>query len=100
MPAFSHPFAARLPFALVFAPALTLQVDLVGNIVAVITGFAGIGSIAVAIVGCLSRPLGPVLRIPSAAASVCLLFQGWISAALSIAVVFLDRRGAPQPEKV
>lgn len=93
-----------LPFAFVFAPALTLQADLLGNIAAVITGFAGIGAIAVAVIGCLSRPLGPVLRILSGAAGGCLLFQGWISAAIGftllISVVLLDRRGAPQPEKV
>ncbi len=87
-----------LPFALVFAPALSLQGELVDNFVAVVTSFAGIGAIAVAVAGCLSAPLPVALRILAGIAGACLLFQGWISALIGILlfglVVLLDRQSA------
>ena len=85
-----------LPFAIVYAPALMLQADLVGNVVAVITSFAGIGAVAVAVVGCLGKPLAWPWRMVAALAGGCLLFQGWLSAAIGIALMGLvylrDRR--------
>ena len=93
-----------LPFAIVFAPALTMQGTLIENGVAVVTSFAGIGAVAVAVIGCMSRPLGPVMRVAAGAAGACLLFQGWLTAALGVvllATVFvLDRRGTSQMQKV
>lgn len=46
-----------LLFAFVFAPSLTLHGGLVGNAMAAIIGFAGIGAVAVAVVVCLTHRL-------------------------------------------
>lgn len=85
-----------LPFAFVFAPSLTLHGGLVENIMAVITGFAGIAAVAVGIIGCLSHRLSPLMRGVALIAGGCLLFQGWGSAVVGcalMAVVFVaDRR--------
>lgn len=93
-----------LPFAFVFAPALTLQGGLVDNLAAIVTGFAGIGAVAVAVIGCLSRPLGPVPRLLAGLAGGCLLFQGWATAALGLcliaAVIVLDRRAPSHVQRI
>ena len=85
-----------LPFAFVLAPTLTLQGDLAANVMAVVTGFAGIGAVAVAVVGCLTHRLTLPLRAMALVAGGCLLFQGWISAligcALMAVVIAADRR--------
>jgi TRAP transporter 4TM/12TM fusion protein len=85
-----------LPFAFVFAPSLTMQGGLVENAMAAVTGFAGIGAVAVAIIGCLTHRLSPMMRVVALVAGGCLLFQGWISALIGCAlmtVVFAaDRR--------
>jgi len=91
-----------LPFAFVLGPALTLHGDLLANTMAVVTGFAGIAAVAVAVVGCLGRPLTMPLRALAFLAGLCLLFQGVLSAligaALMAVVVVLDRRARP-PER-
>lgn len=85
-----------LPFAFVLAPALTLHAGLGANLMAVVTGLAGIGAVAVGIVGCLTGRLSWPLRALALAAGLCLLFQGWVSAAIGCAlmalVVAADRR--------
>lgn len=85
-----------LPFAFVLAPALTLHGGLVENTLAVITGFAGIGAVAVGVVGCLKHALSPLLRVMALVAGGCLLFQGIVTAligcALMAAVYVLDSR--------
>lgn len=85
-----------LPFAFVFAPALTLHGGWVENTMAVVTAFAGIGAVAVGIVGCLSHRLNWPLRGLALAAGLSLLFQGLASAlagaALMAVVVLADRR--------
>lgn len=85
-----------LPFAFVFAPSLTMHGGLVENAMAVVTSFAGIGAVAVGVIGCLSKPLPLPLRVMAGVAGGCLLFQGYVSALIGIglmAVVFLmDRR--------
>lgn len=93
-----------LPFAIVYAPALTMQGNTMENIVAVLTSFAGIGAVAVAVVGCLKHPLPPVLRLAAGIAGGCLLFQGWLTAVIGVVlmagVYTMDRRNSPQLQKV
>ncbi|MEM9394375.1 MAG: TRAP transporter fused permease subunit [Pseudomonadota bacterium] len=92
-----------LPFAFVFAPALTLQGTAIENTAAVVTSFAGIGAVAVAVIGCISRPLGPALRVLAMVAGGCLLFQGWLTAALGVLfisiVILFDRRSGAQLQR-
>lgn len=76
-----------LPFAIVYAPGLTLQAGLIDNLAAVVTSFAGIGAFAVAVIGCLTNPLPWSARILAAAAGGCLLFQGWVTAVVGIALL-------------
>jgi len=88
-----------LPFAIVYAPALTLQAGLVDNLMAIITGFAGIAAVAVAVIGCLTRPLPVLWRVLAGVAGGCLLFQGWLTAAIGLAlmagVILRDRQLQP-----
>lgn len=85
-----------LPFAFVLAPALTLHGNLLENLLAVITGVAGIGAVAVGVVGCLKTPLSWPLRVLALVAGFGFLFQGLLTALISsvlIAIVLLaDRR--------
>ncbi|MEO9528723.1 TRAP transporter fused permease subunit [Roseibium sp.] len=71
-----------LPFAFVFGPGLLLQADSVANLMAVVTGVAGIGAVAAGVVGCLFSPLTPVNRLIVLAAGLCLLVQSWPTAAI------------------
>lgn len=92
-----------LPFALVFAPALMLHGGVVDNVMAVITSFAGIGAIAVAVIGCVKHPLSTPMRVAAGLAGGCLLFQGWLSALIGIVIMTLvilgDRNGVLQPKE-
>ena len=93
-----------LPFAFVFAPSLTLHGNAIENVMAVVTGFAGIAAVAIGLVGCVSKPLTWPLRIVALVSGGCLLFQGWGSAliggVLLAAVVIADRRHAMQTKEV
>lgn len=84
-----------LPFAFVYGPGLLMNASLVANAAAVVTAAIGTFAIAVAIIGTLSRPLSASARALAAAAGLCLLFQGWLSAVIGIllflAVVAIDR---------
>jgi TRAP-type uncharacterized transport system fused permease subunit len=64
-----------LPFAFIFGPGLLLQAGLANNIIAVVTGFAGIFAVAVAVSGTLGRRLGWPARIVAGASGLGLLFQ-------------------------
>ncbi|MFV2033858.1 MAG: TRAP transporter permease [Halocynthiibacter sp.] len=75
-----------LPFAFVFAPGLLLQSDLIGNTLAVLSGFAGITAIAVAVIGCLFQPLGIPARAVAAAAGFLLIFQGLVAIVIGAAL--------------
>lgn len=75
-----------LPFAFVYGPGLLMGGTVLENTLAVITAGLGTFAIAVAIIGCLQAPLPPAWRAVAAAAGLCLLFQGWISAAIGIAL--------------
>lgn len=92
-----------LPFAFVFAPSLTMHGGALDNIMAVITSFAGIGAVAVAVIGCLTKPLSLPLRAMAGVAGGCLLFQGYLSALIGLAlmavVIVMDRRLASQQPK-
>ncbi|MDB2384142.1 TRAP transporter fused permease subunit [bacterium] len=88
-----------LPFAFVFGPGLLMQGTLVDNAAAIVTSAIGIVAIGAAIIGCFTKPLSPQLRVLAAAAGLCLLFQGWISAAIGLvlfaALFALDRAQKP-----
>lgn len=76
-----------LPFAFCFGPGLLLQGTAIDNITAIVTGFAGVGAVAVAVIGCMLTPLSWPLRIAAFIAGLCLLFQGPITAVVG-AVIF------------
>ncbi|WP_299616646.1 TRAP transporter fused permease subunit [Pelagibius sp.] len=84
-----------LPFAFCFGPGLLLQGSLVENVVAVITGTAGTFAVAVAVIGCLNRPLDLWLRGLVFSGGALLLFQEiWsslIGAALLIGLLAIGR---------
>jgi TRAP transporter 4TM/12TM fusion protein len=84
-----------LPFAFVYGPGLLMGGTLIENALAIVTAALGTFAIGVAIIGNLNGRLPPPVRLIAAAAGLCLLFQGLISAAIGLAlfvlVVFLDR---------
>jgi TRAP transporter 4TM/12TM fusion protein len=84
-----------LPFAFVYGPGLLMGASWMMNVVAIVTAAVGTFAIAVAIIGTLTRPLSASIRVLSATAGLCLLFQGWLSAVIGIvlfsAVVLLNR---------
>ncbi|MFD0981959.1 TRAP transporter permease [Tropicimonas aquimaris] len=90
-----------LPFAFCFAPGLLLQGSLIENVVAAVTGAAGIVAIAIGVVGCLRAPLDRLSRLAALLAGFGLLFQGWFTAlagaVLLAAVVLRDR---PKPSEI
>ncbi|WP_296591466.1 TRAP transporter fused permease subunit [Roseibium sp.] len=69
-----------LPFAFVFGPGLLMQADVIANMLAVITGFIGVGAVAAGVVGCVLTPLSWRDRVLAIAAGLCLLVQFWPSA--------------------
>lgn len=92
-----------LPFAFVLGPSLLMQGTPAQNLAAVVTGFAGVGAVAMAVIGCARAPLPPVLRAAAALAGGCLLFQGWLTAAIGAGLLALvlaidARRSAPLTE--
>jgi len=92
-----------LPFAFCFGPGLLLQGTALENSIAVITACAGTFAIAVAVVGCFTKPLGAVQRIGIGFAGVMLLFQGLVTAligaGLLVILLGLDRfRTRPSPQ--
>ena len=84
-----------LPFAFVYGPGILMQGSWVENAFAIVSASLGTAAIAVAIIGCLSQRLTPLLRYIAAAAGLALLFQGWLSGAIGlillVSVIFLDR---------
>ncbi len=90
-----------LPFAFIFGPGLLLQAGLTGNLIAVVTGFAGIAAVAVAVTGALGRPLGWAGRGVAGASGLALLFQEpWSSVAGAggmIALLLFERMRARGP---
>ena len=92
-----------LPFAFCFGPGLLLQGTALENGVAVMTACAGTFAIAVAVVGCFTKPLGVVQRIGIGLAGAMLLFQGLVTAligaGLLVILLGLDRfRTRPSPQ--
>ncbi|MCV0427159.1 MAG: TRAP transporter fused permease subunit [Roseibium sp.] len=69
-----------LPFALVFGPGLLMQGDILANLVAVVTGFAGVGAVAAGVVGSVFSPLSWLNRVFALAGGLCLLIQFWPTA--------------------
>ncbi|MES0881598.1 TRAP transporter permease [Roseibium sp. SCP14] len=76
-----------LPFALVFGPGLLMQGDVLTNLFAVVTGFAGVGAVAAGVVGCIFSPLSWTNRVIALVAGLCLLIQFWPSALVGGALV-------------
>ncbi|MBG6166668.1 TRAP transporter 4TM/12TM fusion protein [Labrenzia sp. EL_195] len=88
-----------LPFAFVFGPGLLMQGDVFGNLLAVITGFAGVGAVAAGVVGCLFSPLSAASRAVALGAGLCLLAQFWPTAlvgAVLLGWLFIQQRAARQ----
>jgi len=85
-----------LPYAFIFGPGLLMQGDLFANVMAVVTGFAGITAIAAAVTGCLAVPMGSLSRVAAGGAGLLLLFQGTLSAmvgaALFAALIIFERQ--------
>ena len=95
-----------LPFAFCFGPGLLLQGSGMENIEAIVTATIGTFAIAVAIVGCLNRPLPWPHRAAALLGGALLLFQGWLTglagAIVLIALFAIDRLRQPtslQPSK-
>lgn len=84
-----------LPFAFVYGPGLLMGGSWLENTLAVVTAAAGTFAIAVAIIGTLTGRLPLAVRLLAVAAGLCLLFQGWLSAVIGIAlflvVIVFDR---------
>ncbi|AKS45339.1 TRAP transporter, 4TM/12TM fusion protein [Octadecabacter temperatus] len=91
-----------LPFAFVYGPGLLMGGTWLENILAVVTAAAGTFAVAVGIIGTLTARLSPAVRLIAAAAGLCLLFQGWMSAVVGIAlflgVIILDRSNSKSIE--
>jgi TRAP-type uncharacterized transport system fused permease subunit len=91
-----------LPFAFVYGPGLLMGGSWLENILAVVTAAAGTFAVAVGIIGTLTARLSPAVRLIAAAAGLCLLFQGWMSAVVGIAlflgVIILDRSNSKSIE--
>jgi TRAP transporter 4TM/12TM fusion protein len=90
-----------LPFAFIFGPGLLLQSGLLENLMAVVTGFAGITAIAIAVIGCLYQPLGWRGRMVAGTAGLSLLTQSWQTAlfgtVLLTALIFTGRARQSAP---
>ncbi|WP_235008677.1 TRAP transporter permease [Candidatus Halocynthiibacter alkanivorans] len=90
-----------LPFAFIFGPGLLLQSGLLENLMAVVTGFAGITAIAIAVIGCLYQPLSWRARLVAGTAGLSLLTQSWqtavLGAALLAALIFTERAKQSAP---
>lgn len=90
-----------LPFAFIFGPGLLLQGSLVENLSAVVTGFAGILAVGIAVTGALFQPIGPALRCIALISGAALLFQGLYSgllgASVLVAIFFIERSRRHRP---
>lgn len=73
-----------LPFAFIFGPGLLMQAGWGGNIMAVVTGFAGIAGVAIAVTGTFMRPLGAIGRAIAALSGLALLIQSPMTAVLGV----------------
>jgi TRAP transporter 4TM/12TM fusion protein len=76
-----------LPFAFCFGPGLLLQGTATQNALAVATAATGTFAIAVAIVGCLNRPLAWPVRILAMAGGTLLLFQSLVTALAGVVLL-------------
>ncbi|WP_299481440.1 TRAP transporter fused permease subunit [uncultured Roseibium sp.] len=88
-----------LPFAFVFGPGILMQGDNLGNLLAVITGFAGVGAVAAGVVGCIISPLSWPNRLVALGAGLCLLIQTWPTAlvgAVLLSILLVQQRAARQ----
>ncbi|WP_305989433.1 TRAP transporter fused permease subunit [Roseibium sp. MMSF_3544] len=88
-----------LPFAFVFGPGLLMQGDVLANLLAVVTGFAGVGAVATGVIGCLFSPLSWTNRMIALCAGLCLLIQFWPTAilgALLLGYLLVQQRASRQ----
>ena len=95
-----------LPFAFCFSPRLLLKGTALENIEAIVTASTGTFAIAIAIVGCLQRPLPWPQRTVALVGGALLLFQGLLTAlagaVLLIVLIAINRirqHSSPQPSK-
>ncbi|MEL7528458.1 MAG: TRAP transporter fused permease subunit [Pseudomonadota bacterium] len=88
-----------LPFTFVFGPGLLMQDGVAGNLVAIVTGFAGVGAVAAGVVGCAIRPLSALNRAVALCAGLCLLVQTWPTLLLGIVLLgylLIQQKALPQ----
>lgn len=76
-----------LPFAFCFGPGLLLQGTAMENVEAIVTATIGTFAIAVAIVGCLNRPLPRPHRAAALGGGVLLLFQGLVTGLVGLIIL-------------
>lgn len=88
-----------LPFAFVFGPGLLMQDSVTGNLIAAVTGFAGVGVVAAGVIGCFIRPLSALNRAAALCSGLCLLVQTWptlVLGALLLAYLLIQQKAVPQ----
>ncbi len=88
-----------LPFAFVFGPGLLMQDGVAANLVAIVTGFAGVAAVAAGVIGCAIRPLSALNRVVALCAGLCLLIQSWPTLVLGIvllAYLLIQQKALPQ----
>lgn len=88
-----------LPFAFVFGPGLLMQDGVAANLVAVVTGFAGVGAVAAGVIGCAVRPLSALNRAIALCAGLCLLIQSWPTLVVGIVLLtylLIQQKALPQ----
>jgi TRAP transporter 4TM/12TM fusion protein len=87
-----------VPFFFVYQPALLLRGDLLFVGLAVPTATLGVSLLAAALEGWLRGPLAPVERLAAFVGGLCLVFPGWRTDALGVALgLFALRRQRRQP---
>ena len=90
-----------LPFAFIFGPGLLLQGSLIENLSAVVTGFAGILAVGIAVTGALFQLISPALRVVALLCGAALLFQGLYSGLFGgivlAAIFFIERTRRHRP---
>jgi len=88
-----------LPFTFVFGPGLLMQDGVAGNLLAIVTGFAGVGAVAAGVIGCALRPLSVLNRVAALCAGLCLLIQSWPTLVIGIVLLvylLIQQKALPQ----
>ena len=76
-----------------------MQDRVAGNLLAIVTGFAGVGAVAAGVIGCALRPLSVLNRVAALCAGLCLLIQSWPTLVIGIvllAYLLIQQKALPQ----